>query len=177
MGFPKCMWLPAVLILGLMALAQNPATSTARPLSPTARLTGARTAYLKNAGGSEVPFNVVSEAVQGWGRYKIVNTPEDADIIIEVASPDGTGGVSVTGTTSTDPKSGLPVGSSGTTRELSVARITLIVYDSKSKVALWSSSEQPKGGLRGKTRKDSVVLTAQHLAAKFRERVEPESAK
>jgi hypothetical protein len=173
----KRLWFPAVLFACSMAFAQAPTSSTSPPLSPTARLTAARTAYLKNAGGNEVPFNVVSDAVHGWGRYKLVNSPDDADIIIEVAAPNGTGSVSVTSTTTTDPHSGLPVSSSSTSHELSVARITLIVYDRKSNVALWSSSEQPKGGLRVKTRNDNVVLAAQHLATKFRERVEPESGR
>jgi hypothetical protein len=177
MNRPKCLWLISFVVLCSFAIAQGPNPSVARPLSPTARLTSARTAYLKNAGGSDVPFNVVSEGVQGWGRFKIVNSPEDADIIIEVTSPDGSGSVAVSSTTSTDPQNGMPVESSTTTRELSVARITLIVYDRKSRIALWSSSEQPKGGLRGKTRKDNVVLAAQHLVSKFRERVEPDSAK
>lgn len=171
----KWLWFPAVLFACSIAFAQTASPPTTRPLSPTARLSNAHTAYLKNAGGSEVPFNVVSDAVQGWGRYKLVNSPEDADIIIEVASPDGGGSLSVSSTTSTDSRTGKPVESSSTTRELSVARITLIVYDGKSKVALWSSSEQPKGGLRGKTRKDNVVVAAQHLAARFRQRVEPDS--
>lgn len=174
---PKRLWFVTVLFACSSIFAQTPATSTTRPLSSTARLTSARTAYLKNAGGSDVPFNVVSDAVQGWGRYKIVDSPEDADIIIEVASPDGNGSVVMSSTTSTDPLSGMPATSSTSSHELSVTRITLIVYDSKSKIALWSSSDQPKGGLRGKTRKDNVVLAAQHLAEKFRERVESEPGK
>jgi hypothetical protein len=177
MDRPKLLWFPAVLFACSIAVAQAPTGSKAPPLSPTARLTAAHTAYLKNAGGNDVPFNVVSDAVHGWGRYKLVNSPDDADIVIEIAAPNGTGSVSVTSTTATDPRSGRPVSSSSTSHELSVARITLIVYDRKSNIALWSSSEQPKGGLRDKTRKDNVVLAAQHLVTKFRERVEPESGR
>ncbi len=169
---------------GLAALlasgyAQDPAGAPAAPhiTSPAARITSAKTAYIKNAGGSDVPFNVISEGVEGWGRFQIVNTPEKSDIIIEITSPAGGRGVSVSSTTSTDPRTGLPVGSSTTSHELSVSRITLIVYDAKSNVALWSASEQPKGAMRQKTRKDNIVLAAQRLVAKFREQVEPAAAK
>ena len=90
------MALIAILFTGLWAQDAAP-----NLLSPLARLTAAHTAYLKNAGGNELPFNVVSEGVEGWGRYRIVNSPEKSDIIIEVTSPDGAGGVSVSSTTAT----------------------------------------------------------------------------
>jgi hypothetical protein len=168
----------AVLVcLTTIAFSQDPKAAAPKPLSPSARLAAAKTAYLKNAGGSEIPFNVISEGVQGWGRYQIVGAPERSDIIIEVTSPSGVGGVSVSSSTSTDPRTGMPANTSTSTSELSVARITLIVYDSKSKMALWSSSEQPKGAVREKARQDNVVRAAQHLVTKFRQRVEPDASK
>ena len=168
------LWMASLAVLFTSLWAQDPAPKL---LSPLARLTSAQTAYLKNAGGSELPFNVISEGVEGWGRYRIVNAPEKSDIIIEVTSPDAAGGVSVSGTTSSDPHNGMPVESATTTRELSVSRITLIVYDAKSKMALWSGSEQPKGAMRAKARKDNIVQASERLVTKFREHVEPEAAK
>ena len=163
----------ALFVLLSFAFAQDPKASP--PLDPTARLTAAKTAFLKNAGGSAVPFNVVSEEIEGWARYQIVKVPEKADIIIEVTSPGTGGGVSVSSSTSTDARSGLPVETATTTRALQVTRITLIVYDARSKMALWSSSEQPKGALREKTRQDNVVAAAQHLVSKLRQRVAPDA--
>jgi hypothetical protein len=52
----------------------------------------------------------------------------------------------------------------------------MIVYDARSKMALWSSSEQPKSALRQKNRQDRIVETAQRLVSQFRQRVEPEPA-
>ena len=171
------LWMASFAALIPVLWAQDAATSPPKLLSPIARLTSAQTAYLKNAGGSDLPFNVISEGVEGWGRYRIVNSPDKADIIVEVTSPDAGGGVSVSSTTSTDPQTRGPVESSTTSRELSVSRITLIVYDAKSKMALWSGSEQPKGAMRTKTRKDNIVQAAQRLVTKLREHVEPESVK
>ncbi len=175
--FPRTLLRLGVLFACVISATAQAPDPTARPLSPTARLTAAKTAFLKNAGGSAIPFDVISEAVQGWGRYQIVAVPEKADIIVEVTSPASGSGISVTSTTSSDQQTGRPVESSTTTRELSVSRITLIVYDAKSKMALWSSSEQPKGAVRDKARKDNIVQAAQHLVTKFRERVEPEDPK
>lgn len=166
----------SVTLFASIACAQTQSNPKAKPLSPTARLRAAKTAYLKNAGGSEVPFNVISDGIQGWGRYQIVNSPDKADIIVEVNSPREGGGVSVTSTTSTDPQTGMPTQSTTTSHELSVARITMIVYDAKSKMALWSASEQPKSAMREKTRNDNIVEAAEHLVTKFHQRVEPELA-
>jgi hypothetical protein len=146
------------------------------PLSPTARLAAAKSAYLQNGGGNEVAFNVVSESVQGWGRYQIVGDPTKADLIIEVASPSGSNGISISSTSSNDSRTGMPSESTTRSRDLQVARITMIVYDARSKMALWSSSEQPKSALRQKNRQDRIVETAQRLVSQFRQRVEPEPA-
>lgn len=166
-----------LLLLAISAVAQDESAKAVSTLSPTARLAAAKTAYLKNAGGSEIPFNVISESVAGWGRFQIVSTPEKADIIIEVTAPDTNSGIAISSGTSTDPRGGLPAESTTSTRELQVTRINLIVYDARSKMALWSATEQPKGGLRHKIRQDKVVEASQKLVSKFRERVEPEPAK
>jgi hypothetical protein len=167
----------ALLFLVISVAAQNDPAKGAPALSPTARLAAAKTAYLKNAGGSEIPFNVISEGIEGWGRFQVVGTPEKADIIIEVTAPETGNGISVSSGTSTDPRSGLPAESTTSTHELQVARINLIVYDARSKMALWSATEQPKGGLRHRSRQDKVVEASQKLVSKFRERVEPDPAK
>jgi hypothetical protein len=166
-----------LMVLASFVAAQAPATSTSRPLSPTARLMAAKTAFLKNAGGSSVPFDVVSDSIQGWGRYQIVPSADQADITIEVTSPNDGNGVSVSTSTSTDPHTGMPRDSTTTTRELTVARITMTVYDSKSRMALFSASEQPKKAMRDKARKDNIVEAAEHLVSQFRARVEPDANK
>lgn len=166
-----------ITVLVAFAIGQDAKTPTTRTLSPTARLTAARTAYLKNGGGGGIPFDVISEGVQGWGRYQIVNSPEEADLVIEVASTSSGNGISVSGGSSTDPRTGFPTESATNTRELSVDRIRLVVYDARSKMPLWSASEQPKGAMRDKARKDNVVEAAQRLVTKFRERVEPDAPK
>lgn len=164
-----------LILLTSVLLAQDAKPAPGKSLSPTARLTAARTVYLKNAGGSDIPFNVISDGVQGWGRYQVVQDPAKADIIIEVTSPSGDTGVSVGSTTGPDPRTGIPSQSVTSTHELKVARITVIVYDAKSKMALWSASEQPKAALREKTRKDNIVEAAEHLVTKFHQRVEPDA--
>lgn len=168
-----------LLSLACSALAQNePAKPPApKPLSPTARLMAAKTVFLKNAGGSDVPFNVISDGLQGWGRFQTVNSPALADIVIEVTSPTTGNGISVSSTTRTDAQTSQPAQSTTTSRELSISHINVIVYDAKSKVSLWSATETPRGALREKDRQNNIVEAAQRIVTKFRQRVEPEASK
>jgi hypothetical protein len=61
-----------------------------------------------------------------------------------------------------------------TTKDLTNSPVKLVVFDAKSKSALWSGMEQPKLAMKQKAREDNLVEAAQRLLAKFRERVEPE---
>lgn len=178
---PRCVFQAiALLFIALtFAGAQTEPQKTAppRPLSPSARLNAARTVYLKNGGGSNVPFNVISDGIQGWGHYQIVNSLDKADIVIEVTSPSTDKGVSVTSKTTTDPQSGYPSQSTSTTREFNTSRISVRVYDPRSNITLWSASETPKSALRENARSHNIVEAAENLVRQFRQRVEPELVK
>src|SRR5690242_15496053 len=55
------------------------------PMTPAARLAAAKTAFIKKSGGQDsIAFDVVNDTLQGWGRFTLVDTPEKADIIVEV---------------------------------------------------------------------------------------------
>ena len=140
-------------------------------VSPSARLAAAKTAVMLNGGGSEVPYNVISNGIEGWGRYRLVDSRSQADVIIEVTSPDDESG-SVSTKTRVGP-SGRMEDSSSTTRDLSNGAIKLVVSDAKTRVVLWSASERPKGAFRQRAREDHLVEAASRLLAKFRERLDP----
>lgn len=147
------------------------------PVMPTSRLAAAKTAFLRNAGGSSIPFNVISTSMDGWGRYVMVNTPEKADLILEVSSSSDGGGVSVSSTTGTSPRTGQPESSTTSTRELSNGPVRLTVIDGKSKSVLWTATEQPKFAMRKKALENNLVDAAEKLFSKFHDRVEPTLAK
>lgn len=151
-------------------------TSTEAPkfVPPSVRLKEAKAVYMKNGGGSEIPFNVIESGMEGWGRYTLVDSPEKADLIVEVASPMEDTGVSVTSKTSTE--SGHMEKTTKSTRDLTVGQIKLTVFDARNRVPLWSATEKPKGAFKQKNREDNLVESAQKLVRKFRERVEPQTA-
>jgi hypothetical protein len=146
------------------------------PMTASARLAAAKTAFVKMVGGSDIPYNVFSSSLEGWGRLALVSAPEKADIILEIYSPDADGGITVSSSTNRSALSGKDEHSTTTSRQVSSSPIRLIVYDSKSKIALWSASEQPKFAMKQKGREDNLVEASQRLFSKFRERMEPTPA-
>src|SRR6266542_6892256 len=90
-----------LLMLGGIAIGQETkAEPTKQPVvSQTARLQAAKTAFIRNSGGSDIPYNVIESGVQGWGRLTLVEDPKKADIILEISSPSDGTGLSVSSTT------------------------------------------------------------------------------
>ncbi|MBZ5628599.1 MAG: hypothetical protein LAO06_07010 [Acidobacteriia bacterium] len=167
-----------LLIAAIGLLAQDKPKDKAEPqpnnpsfVSPAARLAAAKTALIQNAGGSEVPYNVISSGIEGWGRFRLVESRSQADVIIEVTSPEEESS-SVSTKTRVGP-SGRTEDSTTTTRDLSNGAIKLVVLDGKTHIPLWSASERPKGGFRQRTRSDHLVEAASRLVTKLRERLDP----
>lgn len=173
MNIPRVL-VPLTILLCFTAVAQEAAKPTP-PMNPYTRLTAAKSVYMKSAGGSEIPFNVITTSMEGWGRYIIVNSADKADLIMEVTSPAETGG-GVTVSSSTKPgNDGRPEQSSSTSREISPAGgpVKIVVYDARSKAALWSGMEQAKSAMRQKAREDNLVQAAEKVFSKFHDRIEP----
>jgi hypothetical protein len=140
-------------------------------VTASARLMGAKTAYVKDGGGSEIPFNVIESGLEGWGRFTLVDSPQQADIIIEVESPEEDTGTSVSSSTDAGGHS-----STTSSRDITVAIIKVIVYDARTHLPLWTANERPKGGFKEKTRDDNLVKSAELLVSRFRDRLEPPPA-
>lgn len=174
---------PIVLLFVLIipaSWAQETAKQPPKAMSPSARLQAAKTAYVKNVDGSSIGFDTVTSTLDGWGRYKLVDSPEKADLLIEVTSPDeGGGGVSVSSSSGPSRTTGGYEQSTSSSRELSSGggTIRLVVRDPKTKLTLWGSSEQVKGSMKKNTRENNLVEAAQKLVSKFRDRVEPVDGK
>ena len=69
-----------MLISGIVLAQEKPQAAPEQKnpayLSPSARLAAAKTVFMKNNGGSEVPFNVISGGMEGWARFILVDSPE-----------------------------------------------------------------------------------------------------
>lgn len=171
----------AILVCAVCAFAQEagkPEQEVAKPappISPFLRLTSAKSVFIKSSGGSDIPYNVISSSMEGWGRYEIVKSPDKADLILEITAPsDSGGGITVSSSTKND-QFGRPQDSISSSRDLSSGggAVKLVIYDARSKAALWSATEEAKGAMRQKAREDNLVSASEKVFTKFHDRIEP----
>ena len=174
MRFPQVL-VPVVILGSFLATLGQEAAKPMPPMNPFTRLTAAKTIFIRNGGGSEIPLNVVESSMEGWGRFQVVNSIDRADLILEVSSPTETGGgVSISSSTKPD-RTGSPEQSTSTSRDISPSGgpVKIVVYDAHSKAALWSGAEQAKSAMRQKQREDNLVQAAEKVFSKFHDRIEP----
>jgi hypothetical protein len=141
-------------------------------LTPSARLAAAKTAYLKKTGGDNIPYDVVSSTLEGWGRFKLVDAPEKADLIIEILAREESE-AAVSGTMRPNRVTGRMEQSSGSVRQTTISMIRLTAFDSKTKMPLWTATERPRTALKKIDRENNEVESAERLVSKFHDQVEP----
>lgn len=162
----SCKHLLALLVLtAASAFSQQP-QQKAQAESPTARLTSAKSLIITRARGSAIPYDVISSALEGWGRFTIVDDRDKADLAVEIATIGGDGGMSFAGSSG-----GYRPGA--TSRDASDAEITMTVYDARSKRVLWIATETARFAMKQTSRENNLVEAAEKLALKFHDRLEP----
>lgn len=138
----------------------------------TARLTSARNVQITRTHGSNIPFDTISETIDGWQRLTLVPSADKADLIIEVY----TGGDNDTRTSSHEefsPETGKMDKGSSTSKSLSASDIKMTVYDARNKAVLWTGTEKAKYAVKEKARENNLVEAAERLASRFHDRLEP----
>src|SRR5205807_2326661 len=174
--------LPMLCCLPMYAQQQTPSDHPpAKPAAPsvsaTTRLLNAKTVFLKNIAGGDIPFEIVNNAVIGWPRYTVVDAAEKADLLIEVSSPeepkkkDDGGGTSIKGSSSgRDPRT-MP----SPTYSYSSTDVKLIVRDAHTRAILWAGSEPAKEAFRDSKTEENLEAATQKLVRKLHDRIEPPS--
>lgn len=153
---------------GAYSQQQKPAVDTV-----SASLTGAKKVLVTRARGSMIPYNVIKSTLDGWGRFTIVESPDQADLIVQVST---TGDNSLSASSSSNSlasDSGQFDQSGRSSRDLSPSDITMTVYDAKSKRVLWIATETAKFAVKEKARENNLVEAAERLTSRFHDRLEP----
>ena len=134
-------------------------------------MAAAKTVFLKNVGGNDIPFNVISRNFESWGRYILVDSPDQADMVIEILSP---GDDSDKKDKKDAPKTSIYGGPQNTpsTARPTTDVIVFTVYD-KNKKPMWIAREEPKFALKHKTEETHLMEAAQKLFTRFHDRIEP----
>ena len=166
---------PSILILltsGISAFSQQPAEKKPLIETPSMRLAAAKNIFITRTHGSRIPLDVIRSTMEGWERFTFVETPEKADLIIEISST-GDSGVQVSSSSKVSPETGEEEKSNSTRKDISPTDIKMTVFDSRNKRALWAASESVKFAMKEKGKQNNLVEAAERLASKFHERLEP----
>lgn len=159
--FMNCL-VAVLLVTTALAFAK---TKTPPPAPLPAEVTQAKTVFLSNAGGSSLAFDTFYQDVKTWGKYQIVGSPDSADIIIELrywTEHDGTRAV--------------PLYNSYTKqttyydRELVDPQLQVTIYNSHSKVALWSSIDHTHLARLRSNREKELEKSADRLVEEMKSR-------
>ena len=128
----------SVLALDPALTAQKSNDSAPAPVPPQIR--AAQKVFISNAGGDSFamaidqtvfnggpdrPYNQFYAAMRGWGRYELVPSPADADLVLEISWA------------LTDTGLKLPV----------LGQLRLVVVDPKTHVTLWNFTEYVRGAI------------------------------
>lgn len=152
--------------------AQQPAEKKPLIETPSMRLAAAKNVFITRTHGSRIPLDVIRSTMEGWDRFTFVETPEKADLIIEIASA-GDSGVQVSSSSKVSPETGHEEKSNTPRKDISPTDIKMTVFDSRNKRPLWSASESVKFAMKEKGKENNLVDAAERLASKFHERLEP----
>jgi hypothetical protein len=157
------------------AHAQQPAEKKPLIETPSMRLAAAKTVFITRTHGSRIPLDVIRSTMEGWERFTFVETPEKADLIVEIFST-GDSGVQVSSSSKVSPESGHEEKSSSTRKDISPTEVKMTVFDSRNKRPLWAATESVKFAMKEKGKENNLVDASERLASKFHERLE-QSAK
>ena len=166
-----------VLTIFSMGSAQQPAPPPQPANSGAAshydRMAAAKTVFLKNAGGNDIPFNVISRNFESWARYLVVDSPDNADMIVEIRSPDdGTEKKDNKDSNKTNVYGGNQQKQQSSAPAPAIDVIILTVYDKNMK-PMWIGREEPKFAIRHKVEEGHLIEAAQKLFMRFHDRIEP----
>ena len=132
---------------------------------PTA-VVNARKVFLTNGGGSNLAYDTFYSEMKQWGRYEIVGSPDDADLIIELAYRVEHGGTRVWSSSNAY---------DGTTQVHSAQivdpQLTLTIFDAKTKNSLWSEVDHRRLARRQKNREKETINSAHRLVEDLKTRV------
>jgi hypothetical protein len=159
--------------------AQQPQAEKKAPVvqAPAARLASAKNVLIIRSRGGDIPYETIRTTIEGWERFTLVNAPEKADLIIEVASVGGDTDVHVASGFNPSPETGRFEPSTRSGKDVSATEITLTVADARNKRVLWHGTESAKFAVRQKTRENNLVEAAEKLASRFHDRLEPPLAR
>lgn len=135
---------------------------------PTA-IVSAHTVFLSNKGGSDLAYDAFYQETKNWGKFQIVGSPDDADLIVELSYDVVHEGTRVWSSTNTY---------NNTTQVHSAQvidpELILTIYDARSKNSLWSTIDHRRLARLEKNREKEIINSAERLVEELRSRANPQ---
>lgn len=136
------------------------------PAPLPAVVVNAKKVFLSNGGGSNLAYDTFYSEMKQWGKYEIAGSPEDADLIIELAFRIEDRGTRVWSSNNTY---------NGTTqvysRRIVDPQLTLTIFDAKTKNSLWSEVDHGRLARREKNREKETINSADRLVQDLKARM------
>jgi TPP-dependent 2-oxoacid decarboxylase len=136
------------------------------PAPLPAVIVNAQKVFLSNGGGSDLAYDAFYAEMKKWGKYQIVGSPDEADLIIELGYRVEQGGTRVWSSTNYYDKT-TQVHSS----QIVDPQVVLTIYDAKSKNSLWSTIDHRRLARRQKNREKETINSAERLVNELKTRV------
>jgi hypothetical protein len=137
---------------------------------PTAPLpsavVNAKKIFMSNGGGSDLAYDAFYSEIKKWGRFEIVGSPDEADLIVELAFRVDHGGTRVWSSTNTY-TGATHVHSS----QIVDPQFVLTIYDARSKNSLWSTVDHGRLARRQKNREKETINSAERLVEQLKNRI------
>jgi len=137
------------------------------PIAPLpAVIVNAKKIFLSNGGGSNLAYDAFYSKMKEWGRYQIVGSPEEADLIVELSYRVEDKGTRVWSSTNTYNNT-----TQVHSKQVADPQLILTIYDAKTKNSLWSETDHRKLARMEKNREKETVNSAQRLVDDLKTRV------
>src|SRR5262249_8385216 len=118
----------------------------------------AKRVFLVNGGGSNLGYDAFYSAMKDWGKYEIVGSPEEADLIVELAYRTEHGGTRVWSTTNTSTRT-----TNVHSAQIIDPQLVLTIVDDRTKNSLWSAVDHRRLARREKNREKETINSAERL--------------
>ena len=156
------------LLIATLLVASASAQRSRKDVPPAplpSAIVNAKNIFLTNGGGSDLAYDTFYSEMKKWGKYTIVGSPGEADLIVELAYRVEHGGTRVCSSTNSY---------DGTTQVHSAQivdpQLGLTIYDAKSKTSLWSTIDHRRLAIREKNREKETIISAQRLVDELKGR-------
>jgi hypothetical protein len=148
---------------GLAGAKDKEKDVTVAPLP--AVIVNAKKVFLSNGGGSNLAYDAFYSKMKEWSKYKIVGSPEESDLIVELSYrvEDST---RIWNSTNT-----YYITTQANRAQIVGPQLILTIFDAKMRNSLWSETDHRGFAKREKNREKETVNSAQRLVDDLKTKV------